>query len=445
MNMLPDFVFPADYAPRSRAMLERCLRDVPAYRAWQSCDPGPASPLDERFAALPVLTKAGIRRYFPGGFVPAGTDVQRGLDTGEISFIETSGTTENRVPNIWHQAWWDASERASWQLNSVAARLATGKHAEAILANAINVGPASDEADLPFPARRLARFVFLNEKTNPANWQAPLMERMLAELAAFKPAVLEANPSLLAKLCRYAAGKARVFQPGLIVFTYERPTLLHEVQIRRVFPEVPFTSSYGATEVGYVFMQCEAGRLHQNSQYCRVDFQPLQEKHGGPLLGRILVTTFQNPWFYILRFNVGDLVRLEASGRCPCGRETGLILAGVEGRAADATLTTGGRLVTVGDLDRVLSTLTGVDEYRLEQTEPAGYALYLVAVKAKQPRLRTQATSLLKGLYGVGADIKVTFEKALAPEVSGKYRIARSLLPFRIEDYLAPIIECKER
>ena len=162
-----------------------------------------------------------------------------------------------------------------------------------------------------------------------------------------------------------------VFQPGVIVFTYERPTLLHEEQIRRVFPEVPFTSSYGATEVGYVFMQCEAGRLHQNSQYCRVDFQSLRPEHGGPLLGRILVTTFRNPWFYILRFNVGDLVRLEESGHCPCGRETGLILAGVEGRVADATLTTGGRLVTVGELDRVMSSMRNLDEYRLEQITAA--------------------------------------------------------------------------
>ena len=388
-----------------------------------------------RYSALPVLNKADIRRHFPRGFVPAGRDIEAGLDSGEIIFIETSGTTENRVPNIWNQQWWDASEHASWQLNSVAARLATGTHAEAILANAMNVGPASDDDDLPMASRRLARFVYLNEKTNPAAWTDAFMQRMLDELAGFKPAVLEANPSLLAKLCRYAEGKNDVFQPGLIVFTYERPTLLHEAQIRRVFPGVPFTSSYGATEVGYVFMQCEAGRLHQNSRYCRVDFQPLRPEHGGPLLGRILVTTFQNPWFYILRFNVGDLVRLEESGRCPCGRETGLILSGVEGRAADATLTTGGRLVSVGELDRVMSAMSSIDEYRLEQITAAGYELH-IATRAEKAPLQRQAVALLRALYGVDADISVIFENHLTPEVSGKYRTARSFLPIRIEDYL---------
>jgi phenylacetate-coenzyme A ligase PaaK-like adenylate-forming protein len=268
------------------------------------------------------------------------------------------------------------------------------------------------------------------------------MQRMLDELASFKPAVLEANPSLLARLCRYASDHKSVFQPGVIVFTYERPTLLHEEQIRRVFPEVPFTSSYGATEVGYVFMQCEAGRLHQNSQYCRVDFQSLRPEHGGPLLGRILVTTFHNPWFYILRFNVGDLVRLEASGHCPCGRETGLILAGVEGRVADATLTTGGRLVTVGELDRVISSMSAVDEYQLEQLTAGDYELHL-ATRADTEPIRRDAATLLQGLYGGSASIRISFEKALVPEASGKYRVARSLIPVRIEDYLAAPNSCE--
>jgi phenylacetate-coenzyme A ligase PaaK-like adenylate-forming protein len=433
--MLPPFAFPFEYADLSREMLDTCLRDIPAYRSWQAADPGPACPLDARYASLPVLTKAQIRQHFPAGFVPAGRDVEKGLSSGEILVIETSGTTENRVPNIWNQAWWDASERASWQLNSVAASLATGKHTEAILANSLNVGPASDGVDLPLASRRLSRFVFLNEKTNPVAWSARLMERMLQELAAFKPPILEANPSMLARLCRFAAGKEGVFQPGLIVFTYERPTLLHEKQIRSVFPDVPFTSSYGATEVGYVFMQCEEGRLHQNSQYCRVDFQPLRPKHGGPLLGRILVTTFGNPWFYILRFNVGDLVRLEESGRCSCGRKTGIILMGVEGRSADATLTTGGRLVTVAELDRVMSALDGVDESSLEQLSAGAFELRLVTRRGKET-LRRHAEALLKQLYGASADITVIFEKNLVPEVSGKYRIARSLIPVRIEDYL---------
>ena len=43
--------------------------------------------------------------------------------------------------------------------------LATGEHPEAILVNPLNVGIASDTVDLPLTQRRLARFLYLSERT----------------------------------------------------------------------------------------------------------------------------------------------------------------------------------------------------------------------------------------------------------------------------------------
>jgi phenylacetate-CoA ligase len=426
------------YYRNSLEVLETSLGQLDAYRAWRPFDPGAGYHIDQRYAALPVLTKRDIREHFPQGFVPAGRDIESALGNGEIQVVSTSGSSDAvSVTNIWHQPWWDASEKASWKLNSHAVRLATGNHPEAILANARNVGIISDEADLPFEKRRLSRFLFLNEKTNPAAWTPQLMDRMIDELTVFKPDILEANPSLLAKLSRYASLKRKpVFQPGLIVFTYEYPSGLHYRQIRRVFT-APTASSYGTTETGYVFMECEAGKFHQNSDFCRVDFQPLKPEHGGPQIGRILVTTFNNPWYYILRFDVGDLVRLDTGPKCACGRDAGLIATAVEGRFSNATLTCDGRLVTLRQLDDIMSGLEGLDEYRLEQTAPGVFILYLVARPRVRGRLSQSATLRLGRLYGREADITVVPQEALAPEDSGKYCLAKTLFPMEINDYLA--------
>jgi hypothetical protein len=99
--------------------------------------------------------------------VPIGRNFKRGLDSGEIRLVETSGSSDISVTNIWNQEWWDASERASWELNSHATRLATGNHPEAILANPLNVGVVSNDVDLPMEKRLLARFLYLNEKADP--------------------------------------------------------------------------------------------------------------------------------------------------------------------------------------------------------------------------------------------------------------------------------------
>lgn len=434
--MRHNWEFSPDYYRQSLDVLETSLSQLSAYRSWQAFDPGREYPIDSRYTAMPALTKKDIRDHFPQGFVPKGRDIQHGLDSGEIEFVKTSGSSDISVTNIWNQNWWDASERASWKLNLHAARIATGNHPEAILANPLNVGFVSDSLDLPMEKRRLSRFLYLNEKSDPVKWSSELMDRILSELEIFKPVVFEANPSLLARLCRYASdGKKTVFQPGLIVLTYEYPTKLHYQQIRQVF-DVPIASSYGTTETGCVFMECEEGKLHQNSEFCRVDFQPLKPEHGGPFLGRILVTTFNNPWYYIVRFDVGDLVSIDESEKCSCGRDSGIILSATEGRVANLTLTCEGRLVTLRKLDNALSVLDGIDEYRLEQVSADAYDLHLVSRQPDRRRLSNQASEILKELYGGKAKIQVIYEDAISPEDSGKYQVSKALFPIEIEKYL---------
>jgi len=98
---------------------------------------------------MPVLTKKDIRRHFPRGPMPVDRVIEDGLASSEVEFVKTSGTVDDSVTNIWNQKWWDASERASWTLNFHAEKIATGNHAEAILASPLNVGFVSDHVDLP--------------------------------------------------------------------------------------------------------------------------------------------------------------------------------------------------------------------------------------------------------------------------------------------------------
>ncbi|HSW59101.1 MAG TPA: hypothetical protein VLH15_11900 [Dehalococcoidales bacterium] len=436
--------FSADYYNRSQVALDTALKQVPAYVSWRSFDPGDGYHIDERYAALPVFTKKGIRKHFPMGLLPAGRDIDVGLASGEIEFEETSGTTGEKVTNIWYQKWWDASEKASWKLNSHASQIAYDDHREAILANPPNVGFVSDNADLSIENRRLSRFLFLNEKTQPSSWSSEHMERMIAELDEYKPDVLEADPPVLATLCRYAVQRnIAIFKPSLIVLTYEYPIKFHYNQILKVF-DTPIASSYGSTETGYVFMQCEKGKYHQNSEFCRVDFQPLKPEHGGPLLGRILVTTFNNHWFYLVRFDVGDLVRIEESGKCSCGRDSGLILSAIEGRVTNVTWTCEGRLVSLRELDNTLSILKGVDEYRLDQVTQGTYVLHLVSQRQDKHRLTEEASFVLKQLYGNDARISVVYKNMIRPAKSGKYHVSRTLFPFDINNYLLNSVSAQE-
>jgi len=402
-------------------------------------DPGPECPVDERYAAMPVLSKADIRRETYDGLIPSGKNRRDGIRKGDIELVKTSGTTDDQVTLIWNQAWWDASEKASWKLNSHASRAATGRHREVILTSPICTGVLSKSGQLvPMKKRRLGRFLYLNETVNPADWTNNQLDRMIRELDLFRPVFLEANPALLARLARYINEKGRkVFSPQLIVFTYEFPSRVHLRQIRLAFKS-PLASSYGSTETGYVFMECECGNYHQNHEFCRVDIQPFRRQYVRERnVGRLLVTTFHNKWFSIVRFNVGDVVRLLEPGSCPCGRKKGYT-ASIEGRARDVTFRLNGKAVTVNRLDEVVSGLDWVLEYQLEQKSPSSYLFRVVSSQPEGRGLEKEAKQVLRRLYGEGADIKVRFEKIILPEISGKHRLAKLSFPVDVDS----LFEC---
>ena len=94
---------------KSEELLETALAHVPFYREhWRKYDPGRECPVDERYAAMPLLTKEDMRASFPDGLVPDGTDVEEGLRRNEIEYSFTSGTTGEKVVNLWSQSWWHA-------------------------------------------------------------------------------------------------------------------------------------------------------------------------------------------------------------------------------------------------------------------------------------------------------------------------------------------------
>ncbi|MDD5706919.1 MAG: hypothetical protein PHR35_13430 [Kiritimatiellae bacterium] len=399
------------------------LEQVPAYRAWRALDPGPDMDVDTRMAALPLLTKRELRQFGPSGFIAPGLDLTRGLAEGAVELVNTSGTSTEQVTLTWNQSWWDAGERLSWSLNRHARGAGLGDHAEAVLANPLAVGvPAHDGAPLPLEQRRHGRFLYLNEHLDNTRWSDAHARRMAAELSAFQPLTIEANPTLLARFAEMALRLGlRCHQPRLIVFSFELPSRLHWRKVREFF-DCPVMNSYGCTEAGCVMTQCEAGSYHQNAEFTRIEFQPLAPRFERPALGRLALTSFGNPWRALLRFDVGDLVRLRAPEEpCPCGRRLGVVAESLAGRCGDLTFDRHGRLLTVDDVDRAMSDADDLSEYQAVQTAPGEWRLLVVGAT---PRSVAAARERLRAL--TDARVEAVSCTAVPAEASGKHRLAYS-------------------
>ena len=181
-----------------------------------------------------------------------------------------------------------------------------------------------------------------------------------------------------------------------------------------------------------MFMECEHGRLHQNTAFCRVDLGSLDgaadlEPREG-VLGRLLVSTLGNEWCPLLRFEIGDVGRV--AGACPCGRTGGLVLSAVEGRLKSLCVGSGGRLITHFQIDTALAGIAGLDQYRLDQDEPGSARLaVVVAPQASVADVTSEARRVVGKLFGPEVRLSTLSVPVLLPERSGKFLLVHRSFP----------------
>jgi phenylacetate-CoA ligase len=146
-------------------------------------------------------------------------------------------------------------------------------------------------------------------------------------------------------------------------------------------------------------------------------------------VGRILVTTFGNQWFPLVRFDIGDIARI-APGPCPCGRDFGVTLSAIEGRLKSLCVAEDGRLVTHRELDEALACVDGLEQYRLVQEDLKHVRLDLIHEDGQWNRVARDATDILHDLFGPGVHIALSKVDELLPERSGKFLLAKRNFSF---------------
>lgn len=96
---------------------------------------------------------------------------------------------------------------------------------------------------------------------------------------------------------------------------------------------------YGLAEGAANFSTCTQGRLHVDEDFAWVDFAP-----DVGTLTRVLGTTFANRARVLLRYDTGDLARLDTDENCECGFG-GRIVTSIDGRRDETITLPDGRMV----------------------------------------------------------------------------------------------------
>lgn len=363
------------------------------------------------YREIPVLTKQEILNRGHAAFFADYTEIERGLQQKKYEYEHTSGSTARPMTVVMEDGWWNAQLRRAYLAHPSLAPYADRPYRKAVLAPigcSSNLCPYEDH---PFPHRYFDGTVYLNLSSDPFVFAEAEWDRIVLELQALKPEVIEGEPVYLSLLAR-AVKKRRVSVRSVqtVILTYGKASQQHSRRIAEVFPGAVQVDLYGSTEAGYIFVgDAFADNLQAIDGNAFVELVPWRPELNDVF--QINVTTRDREAMPLLRYLTGDIVR-----RTPTGYR-------ILGRERDLYFSADGRVVSACEIDAAMPESFSCWHWSLVQGSDNRWDFQYVADEAATAGL----DQALAAVLGEGMRVNLFRRKFIQPAASGKFSLLKPL------------------
>ncbi|HVS50895.1 MAG TPA: CoF synthetase [Opitutaceae bacterium] len=388
------------------------------------------------YREIPALSKKEIVARGHQAFFADYAAIERGFAEKKFEYEHTGGTTQSPMTVVMEEGWWNAQTERAYLASPILRQFVGRPYRKCVLAPvgcSSNLCPYEDH---PFPHRYFDGVVYLNLSSDPFAFPESEWDRIVLELRATQPEVIEGEPIYLSLLAR-AAQKRGVRVPSVkaVILTYGKASTQHGRRIAEAFP-APQVDLYGSTEAGYLFVgeafkdnsraidanafielvPWQVGRVIPNAPSSADPERRVQDNAPCPQarenVFQIYVTTRDREAMPLLRYHTGDIVQRFPTGFRLLGREGNLFFR------AD------GSLVSPTDIDAALPENFACWHYSLVQTGETRWDFHYVADHTANHR---EVESALAGLLGGGARVNAFRRRVIAPAASGKFSLLKPL------------------
>ncbi len=363
------------------------------------------------YREIPALSKKEIIERGHQAFFADYAAIERGFQTKHYEYESTGGTTQSPMAVIMENGWWNAQTERAYRASPILRQFVGRPYRKCVLAPvgcSSNLCPYEDH---PFPNRYFDGTVYLNLSSDPFVFPETEWDRIVTELQATQPEVLEGEPVYLSLLARAAQKRgARIPSLRAVILTYGKASRQHGRRIAEVFP-APQVDLYGSTEAGYLFV---GEAFKDNSQVIDanafIELVPWRAEL--PDVYQIYVTTRDREAMPLLRYHTGDIVQKCAAGFRLLGRESNLYFR------------SDGSLVSPEDIDAALPANFACWHYTLVQTGASRWDFHYVADETASHR---EIEVALSRVFGDGVRVNAFRRKFIAPAASGKFALLKPL------------------
>lgn len=363
------------------------------------------------YREIPAMTKKEIIDRGPAEFFADYAEIERGFQQKKFEYEHTSGTTAGPMTVVMEDGWWNAQTRRAYLAHPQLAKYADRPYRKCVLAPvgcSSNLCPYEDH---PFPHRYFDGTVYLNLSSDPFAFPEGEWERIVREVQAVKPQVIEGEPVYLSLLAR-ALKKRHIGVPSVetLILTYGKASLQHSRRLEEAFPGAVQVDLYGSTEAGYLFVgDAFKDNLHVIEDNAFIELQPWREEL--PDVFQIYVTTRDRVAMPLLRYHTGDILR-----RTPAGYR-------ILGRERDLYFRPDGVVVSAFEIDAALPADFACWHWSLVQVSEQRWEFQYVADELAPAGLETAVAAAL----GEGARVSLFRRKFIQPASSGKFALLKPL------------------
>lgn len=361
------------------------------------------------YREIPALSKKEIVERGHQAFFDDYAVIERGLASQAFEYESTGGTTQSPMTVIMEDGWWNAQTARAYRAHPLLAPYADRPYRKCVLAPvgcSSNICPYEDH---PFPHRYFDGTVYLNLTSDPFVFPESEWDRIVTELQAVQPEVIEGEPVYLSLLAR-AVRKRGVTVPSVkvVILTYGKASLQHAKRIAEVFP-APQVDLYGSTEAGYIFI----GEAFKDDSRVIDDnvFVELVSYRDLPDVFQIYVTTRGREAMPLLRYHTGDIVRRMSGGYRLLGREGGVHVR------------SDGAIISPAEIDAALPLDFACWHYSLVQTSENRWDFHYVADHVAP----SSVEAALAAVLGAGSRVVAFRRRFIAPTASGKFTLLKPL------------------
>lgn len=243
----------------------------------------------------------------------------------------------------------------------------------------------------------------------------------------FAPEYMVGFPSSVYELCSMAAARGLKLENTVKAFFPTAETLLpvHREVIGSVLG-CKIADQYASSEGAPFILECEQGGLHIHPltgvfEVVDENMQPAQE-------GEILVTSFTTEGTPLIRYRIGDRIKLAPEGaKCACGSCFPLVEK-IEGRSTDYILSPTHGKVNLGNISNSTKGVEGIIQFQVIQEAVDSVEVLVVASSAFNEKEENKFIAALAERFGPQLSIKVQTVAEIPKENSGKFRIVKNLL-----------------